>query len=560
MAIGPSIDPADVGVTGLVWLFFSYGYALFYSANLIGEGSELLLLVPSMAGLVGGVVLPLLGAVPDGAIILFSGLGSIELAQESLSVGIGALAGSTIMLLTVPWALSVFVGRVNIEDGKLTYTKRPKLSPGLTLNDTLTDTGVFLSKEIQHGGLVMAVTTIPYFLIQLPALFMHGSTQEVAKGEHWWSLAAFIVCLSGLIYYMLLQLRFSSEGQDRDKRIAIAKKTLQAGKMSLRGVLRSTIKSIQSQSTMFLLQDIDSVDYGSIESRGPSPEVVEVLKELLLEAFMTYDDDKNGMLERKEIRVFLKDFHENIEEEDITNILSKIDSNNDNVISLDEFVVLCYYLIVYDDPEHNETKRDSLANASFKKSVNKMLSDPGEDGYEGAEVEEIPEDLCDLSPEEQQSAIKLKAFKMLAIGTVMVVYFSDPMVDVMQEIAVKAGIPPFYVSFVLAPLASNSSEVLASVFYAAKKTRKTMTVSLSALEGAACMNNTFCLCIFMGLIYMRGLAWQYTAETAAIVIVQFIMAYLVQNDTMTTGVSLFVLMLFPLSLIFVATLEFMGFD
>lgn len=44
----------------------SYGYVLYYASNLIGEGSELLLLVPSMAGLVGGVVLPLLGAVPDG--------------------------------------------------------------------------------------------------------------------------------------------------------------------------------------------------------------------------------------------------------------------------------------------------------------------------------------------------------------------------------------------------------------------------------------------------------------------------------------------------------------
>lgn len=93
MSIGPTIEPDSVGLTGLVWLFLSYGYALYYAANLIGEGSELLLLVPSMAGLVGGVVLPLLGAVPDGAIILFSGLGSIEVAQESLSVGIGALAG-----------------------------------------------------------------------------------------------------------------------------------------------------------------------------------------------------------------------------------------------------------------------------------------------------------------------------------------------------------------------------------------------------------------------------------------------------------------------------------
>jgi hypothetical protein len=61
-----------------LWLFFSYGYALYYASNLIGEGSELLLLVPSMAGLVGGVVLPLLGAVPDG------GKPNIKLLEETL--------------------------------------------------------------------------------------------------------------------------------------------------------------------------------------------------------------------------------------------------------------------------------------------------------------------------------------------------------------------------------------------------------------------------------------------------------------------------------------------
>merc|ERR1711935_377585 len=175
-------------------------------------------------------------------------------------------------------------------------------------------------------------------------------------------------------------------------------------------------------------------------------------------------------------------------------------------------------------------------------------------------VEEIPKDFCDLSPESQQMAIKLRAFKMLAIGTILVVYFSDPMVDVMGEIAIKANIPPFYVSFVLAPLASNSSEVLASIFYAKKKTRKTMRVSLSALEGAACMNNTFCLCIFMGLIYIRGLAWQYTAETASIVIVQFIIAYSVQKEVHTSGLGVIILSIFPLSLLLVFTMEQFGFD
>ena len=68
------------------------------------------------------------------------------------------------------------------------------------------------------------------------------------------------------------------------------------------------------------------------------------------------------------------------------------------------------------------------------------------------------------------------------------------------------------------------------------------------------------LSIFMCLIFVRGLAWQYTAETIAIVVVEFIMAYLVQSDTMTTKTAVFVIMIFPLSLVLVATLEHLGFD
>ena len=80
---------------------------------MISEGSELLLLVPSLAGVVGSVVLPVLGAVPDGAIVLFSGMG--DNAQEELTIGVGALAGSTIFLLTIPWALCILGGRVHID-------------------------------------------------------------------------------------------------------------------------------------------------------------------------------------------------------------------------------------------------------------------------------------------------------------------------------------------------------------------------------------------------------------------------------------------------------------
>lgn len=39
-------------------------------------------------------------------------------------------------------------------------------------------------------------------------------------------------------------------------------------------------------------------------------------------------------------------------------------------------------------------------------------------------------------------------------------------------------------------------------------------------QGAACMNNTFCLGVFMFLIFFRSLAWEFSAETVSILLVQ----------------------------------------
>ena len=394
-----------------------------------------------------------------------------------MSVGVGALAGSTIMLLTIPWALSVYGGRVDIQNGKPMYTKRPKLSEYADIGSMLTNTGVAVSDEVSHAGIIMAITTIPYFLIQVPAAFLHGPSEEVAKGEHWWALAALVVCLSGLTYYMKLQLRFSQEGQDKHKRIAVTKKVLHEGKLSLSGALKKVIEQTQ-------LEDAGSGGYNSISQTQPDvysyppPVVASYLKEILGDAFYLYDTDRSGTLEKKEIRLFFKDFNESIGEDDVDHLMEQADTNHDGKVSLEEFIGLAYNLIISNDEDAPATEaQKEVADGVFRE--------------EDDEKEEIPEDFTSLSPEDQQKAIKKRAFTMLAVGTAIVIYFSDPMVDVMQEIAVRASLPPFYVSFVLAPLASNASEVVASMYYAAKKTRKTISVSMSALEGAASMNNTF---------------------------------------------------------------------
>ena len=115
-----------------------YSFILFKGANLISDGSELLLLVPQWAGLIGSIVLPFIGSVPDSAIgrlrflnkllsVLFAGLGDEESVAQEISVGVGALAGSTILLITIPWAMGIIAGRVSLnEKGEGRYTRPPE--------------------------------------------------------------------------------------------------------------------------------------------------------------------------------------------------------------------------------------------------------------------------------------------------------------------------------------------------------------------------------------------------------------------------------------------------
>lgn len=561
MALFPNIEPSEVGATGLLWLFLSYGYILYRASNLIAEGSDLLLLVPSVAGIVGSIVLPVLGAVPDGAIMLFSGLGDRETVQETLSIGVGALAGSTIMLLTVPWSMSVFAGRVDIHpSGSLGYTEKPKVNPDASLADTMLRTGVALSDAVRHGAVIMVATTIPYFLIQGPAFFLHGPTEVIAAGEKNWALTGLIVCLVGFVSYLYLQVRISQRGEDKVKRIAVMKKLLREGQVSLSGALADIIKRDEKKRQLTdnpSYQSLEESTNGDGEVPYPNNSVKGYLEGVLHEAFDKYDKDRNDKLDKKEVSIFFKDFHEDIGEDETNALFAKYDSNSDGTISFDEFIGMCYSIILAQmHKEEGIEPEDASEEIERNFSNSNVLREMDED----EEEEDVPEGISDLPPEQQQAAIVKRALLMLTTGTVLVLLFSDPMVDVLQDMASRVGVNPFYVSFLLAPLAANASEVIASQYYAAKKTRRTITVSLTALEGAAAMNNTFCLSIFMGLIYFRGLAWEFSAETIAILVVEFAIGSFVQRSKMTTLEGFLVLSIFPLSLVLVAVLEALGFD
>lgn len=101
-------------------------------------------------------------------------------------------------------------------------------------------------------------------------------------------------------------------------------------------------------------------------------------------------------------------------------LFNKYDNDKNGVISFDEFVQACHSLIVAstkstttDGTENNEIE------IGFATSAFKTIEAGDEE-----EEEEMPHEIAQLPAEEQQSAIKKRAFTMLFIGTLLVLIFS----------------------------------------------------------------------------------------------------------------------------------------
>jgi len=548
--IDPKTLPQDAyGFIQLTFLLFVYGYVLMVGSDMISDGSELLLLVPSVAGIVGSCVLPVLGAVPDGAIVLFSGLGSD--AQYQLSVGVGALAGSTIMVLTIPWAMSIFGGRVDIENGNCVYKRvgssrgfQKLTQPGLGLFTT----GVQLTHLVRWGAAFMMITAIPYLLIQGSAFFANGTDSQVALAEKTWALVGLIFALILFFGYLGYQFHLADQGSNESHELKvdeIRKQKILEKQVSLMGTmlgeLREHVNSHKGQ-------------YDAVQQIQIPPKLEHRLKSILRPFFDRYDADASGFIDREEFGAILKDLGENLSKSEKDSFFDSIDKDQSGSIDFNEFVQGISQLILknWKRYDYSYSKTNQFQGKSMK-----IQETPVEDDEE---KEEIPEEFANLSPAEQQYRIKLRSAYLMGLGTLVVLLFSDAMVDVLSEVGERTGINNFYISFVFAPLASNASEFIAAYNYSLKKTSKTITISLTTLQGAACMNNTFCLGVFLALIYFRSLAWKFSAETISILFVQICIACFSLKPVQRVFDALLILILYPVSLFVVAGLEAIGLD
>jgi len=563
------IDPAGMTQLQLLFVFLVYGYVLFISADMIGDGAELLLLVPGYADMVGSIVLPILGAIPDGMMVLFSGIGPLAVAQENVAVGVGALAGSTIMLLTLPWVLSVYAGQVDMDDSGVCVGYKQPAGKRVTTGQT----GCCFGAGVTKNAWLMFFTSLGYFVIQIPAYMVDDQKTKdsyssdkayltavisESKSENQWALIGLFVTVFFFFFYLYLQFLAATK-RSPPLRCLNALLPPPPAPVSMELVKKHGVLPLVDHYRQNYLTNgkmrvtaaevaMPYADESPLQKGANLPQdLCAALKSLFSEYAAKTPD--NG-LHQDDMRQVLSIIGLVYTPDAFAKMFSRADKDRGGFLDQGEFLCFFYDLITgpASAPLPYETKAAAAAPAPAA-------------GGDDDEEDEMPDEFKDLPPAEQRKQIINASLKQMCIGTFLVLIFSDPMVDVLSQIGVMTGVPPFYVSFILAPLASNASELVSSYKLAAKKTSSAITQSLQTLEGAACMNNTYCLGIFYGLIYYQGLAWKFTAETLSIFLVQFLVFLIVIScNTQSTKTGLMIFSMYPVSLVFVAGLEAMGLD
>ncbi|PAN04963.1 hypothetical protein PAHAL_1G105100 [Panicum hallii] len=501
--------PCTGTALGNLFLVLAYGFLMFKAATYLSAGSELLLEILG-PGVVGGLFLPILGALPDAMLILVSGLsGTKEVAQSQVLIGMGLLAGSTVMLLTLLWGSCVVVGKCDLLENSTTTDCQD------TKGFSLFGSGVSTDVQTSYAARIMAISIFPFIIVQIPKIF------KLHSGHRLTVLLGLIVAALLVLAYCLYQV-FQPWIQRR--RLEYAR---------LKHVMSGLLRHAQMHVFGRLLD----------EDGTPNVPVIEKL-------FHKIDLDNDGKLERGELQAFIIGIKfEDVDLDSslaVDQIMADFDRSQNHTIEKREFVdgILRWL---------EEAKHSVATSGAYSKKFlqdfhtrtreehNLLLDKDDEDG----EAIENPTWTC------------FKAISLLLLGTAMAAAFADPLVDAVHNFSNATSIPSFFISFIAMPLATNSSEAVSAIIFASRKKQRTLSLTFSEVYGAVTMNNTLCLAVFLALVYARDLTWDFSAEVLIIFLVCTIMGLFTSFRTNFPLWTCFVAyLLYPLSLIIVYVLDF----
>ncbi|KAM1956162.1 hypothetical protein TB1_024732 [Malus domestica] len=502
--------PCTSTVLGNIFLVLVYGYMMFLSAKLLSNGSEILLQILG-PGIVGGLFLPLLGSLPDATIILASGLsGDTETAQSQVSVGMGLMAGSNVMLLTILWGTCLIVGKCDIENSIAVDQKDEK-------RFSLTGSGVSTDIWTSYSARIMIISLIPFVIVQLPQVFHATSDSRVAI------LISLAVSISFVIAYSFYQ---------------VFQPWIQKRKLAY-----SKHKHVMSE----ILKQLKTNALGRLLTNDGDPNKVIIQK-----LFKTLDQDSDGYLNTSDLRSLIigiqfDDIDINIDEA-IIQVMRDFDTSHDSKIDEDEFFRgISRWL--------NKAKREAIKDRGKIPQSMKLLEEYDQKTKKeydqfGDQIDEVVEDVKNAKWHAS------KAVVLLFLGTIVAAAVADPLVDAVDSFSTATSIPSFFISFVVLPFAS-SSEIVTTLIFVSRKKQRTASLAYSEIYGSVTMSNILSLAVFLGLVYVRNLTWSFSAEVLVILIVCILMGAIASfRTTFPLWMSSVAILLYPLSLLLVYILDY----
>ncbi|WCJ30853.1 sodium/calcium exchanger family protein / calcium-binding EF hand family protein [Euphorbia peplus] len=508
--------PCTNTVVGNIFLILVYGSMMFFSAKMLSDGSEILLQILG-PGIIGGLFLPLLGALPDSAIILASGLsGDTETAQSQVSVGMGLMAGSTVLLLTLLWGSCLIAAKCDIQDSVAVNSQDTK-------RFSLTESGVTIDVWTSYAARIMIISVIPFIIAQLPQVLHTTSQSRLAV------LISLISSICLLISYSLYQVL---QPWIQKRKLAYAK---------------------QKKIVLGILEDTKICALGRLFMPNGEPN-----RDMIFKLFKAIDGNSDGYLNTSDLRAFVIGIR--FEELDISiddivdQVLKDFDTSGDSQINVDEFVLGVSKWI-------RQAKLSGKFSIGRRSGKSELLGEFDHD----QQTEEEDE------PEEQNAEVSAtpgnakwnstKAVLILISGTIIAAAFADPLVDAVENFSTASGLPTFFISFVILPFAS-SSEAVSVLIFSSRKNKKSASLAYSEIYGSVTMGNVLSLSVFLGLVYFRGLTWDFSSEVLVILIVCVVMGLIASfRTTFPLWMAFVAYSFYPFSLLLVYVLQYvLGWD
>ncbi|OWM78689.1 hypothetical protein CDL15_Pgr002860 [Punica granatum] len=472
------------------FLVLVYGFVMFRGSKLANEGRQALLKIFT-PGITSAMFLSLASSLPTAIVILVSGLrGSKSSAQDQIFIGMGSLAGSTIMLLTLLWGSCIIA---HIKNGYAVKT----------------------DSEVSHTARIMIISALPFIIVQLLLVLRRNIQVRLLI------LISMIVSMALFISYGLYQI-FSPWIQGRRLAFVHHNDVISLGIPGVHGLDR-------------LLSD----------SGEPN---VEALHKL----FKALDSDSDGLLSAAELRALIlgvqfEEIDLGIDEPLRKHLKDKIVDENSKM-DKDEFISFMSKWL--EDSRHSllNLKRlgdGVIAAIKFKHLLlvsqtflfYRLLLSPL--------IQSRDEVVIPIkNPISRATVAALK----LLWGALIVAASAYPLVDVVDNFSAESSIPSFSVSFVVTPLACYSW-IWSALLLAGKKKTRMLSLTFSEIYEAVTVNNTFCFAVFLAIVYARDLTWKFSSEALVTLVVTILVGLIAGFKTdfpLWTSISAYVL--YPLSL------------